>query len=261
MNGSLEAAYAMLGLRPGANRDAVEREYRRLIKEYHPDHAGGDGERAAEINRAYALIRKTPAHPPPVATYPQHSLQRRKLTGLSPFLGLALLIAAVLVGWNVAGNDEVSWTALGASFDGSAANETFINAQPRPGLDEPLATRLIDLAVADAIRLHEAAEPRSMAANSAECLRALRADPSATRFDSCAAFDEAISILETGRAGFQRGPFNAASVSARQVAAGRLLSTDTFAVDSRLQQMRSRVQMTLFPRIPDPPRTEHRKEV
>jgi DnaJ family protein A protein 1 len=49
--------YAVLGLKPGADRDAIEQAYRSLIKRYHPDREGGDGKRAAEINRAYFELR------------------------------------------------------------------------------------------------------------------------------------------------------------------------------------------------------------
>ncbi|MFL6739249.1 MAG: DnaJ family molecular chaperone, partial [Sphingomicrobium sp.] len=51
------SAYAALGLEPGADGAAVDRAYRKLIKEHHPDREGGDGGRAAEINRAYRDIR------------------------------------------------------------------------------------------------------------------------------------------------------------------------------------------------------------
>jgi hypothetical protein len=252
VNRALEAAYAMLGLRPGADRETVERAYRRLIKEHHPDRLGGNGERASEINRAYTLIRKTPAYPPPVPIPQRTGRAERRGGGVFAFLIVGLVAVTSLIVFTAGGTGESPWASLQASIE--RGGETVVTSgPPRPGLEEPIATSLIDLAVADAVRLHESAETRSMAANSAECLRALRAEPSAARFDSCAAFDEAVSILETGRAGFQRGPFNAAAVSARQVAAGRLFSTDTFAVDSRLQQIRSRVQLALFPTIPDPP--------
>jgi molecular chaperone DnaJ len=51
--------YAVLGLRPDAGRAEVDEAYRRLIKLYHPDRMGGDGSRAAEINRAYTMLRQT----------------------------------------------------------------------------------------------------------------------------------------------------------------------------------------------------------
>jgi len=51
------SAYAALGLKPGADASAVERAYKRLIKQHHPDRPGGDSKRAAEINRAYRELR------------------------------------------------------------------------------------------------------------------------------------------------------------------------------------------------------------
>src|SRR5690348_3849188 len=53
------SAYAALGLEPGADAAAIERAYKRLIKEHHPDRAGGDARRAAELNRAYRELRRT----------------------------------------------------------------------------------------------------------------------------------------------------------------------------------------------------------
>src|SRR4029453_11005504 len=46
-------AYAALGLKPGADAAEIERAYKKLIKQYHPDREGGDAGRAAEIIRAY----------------------------------------------------------------------------------------------------------------------------------------------------------------------------------------------------------------
>ena len=54
------SAYAALGLEPGANAAAVERAYKKLIKQHHPDREGGDASRAAEINRAYRDLREPP---------------------------------------------------------------------------------------------------------------------------------------------------------------------------------------------------------
>jgi curved DNA-binding protein CbpA len=50
------SAFAILGLRPGAGRAQVDSAYRRLMKLYHPDRTGGDGIRAAEINRVSGRI-------------------------------------------------------------------------------------------------------------------------------------------------------------------------------------------------------------
>src|SRR3954447_11000057 len=51
------SAYAALGLQPGADATAIERAYKSLIKQHHPDREGGDSARAAEINRAYRELR------------------------------------------------------------------------------------------------------------------------------------------------------------------------------------------------------------
>ena len=47
------SAYTALGLEPDADPTTIERAYKRLIKQHHPDREGGDSRRAAEINRAY----------------------------------------------------------------------------------------------------------------------------------------------------------------------------------------------------------------
>ena len=51
------SAYAALGLEPNADWAAVESAYKTLIKQHHPDRAGGDPARASEINRAYRELR------------------------------------------------------------------------------------------------------------------------------------------------------------------------------------------------------------
>jgi DnaJ domain len=59
--------YGVLGLPPTATPDEVAATYRRLAKEWHPDHGGG-AERMAEINSAYDLLRATAwtrRHDPP----------------------------------------------------------------------------------------------------------------------------------------------------------------------------------------------------
>src|SRR5215213_9742716 len=50
--------YATLGLEPGADWATIERTYRDLIKRHHPDRAGGDAARAAEITRAYRELKR-----------------------------------------------------------------------------------------------------------------------------------------------------------------------------------------------------------
>ena len=68
MRGSLEQAYAQLGLQPGAGESEVKRAYRKLVSQYHPDKLVSRGlpeemmemakTRVREINTAYEQIKK-----------------------------------------------------------------------------------------------------------------------------------------------------------------------------------------------------------
>jgi hypothetical protein len=51
--------YEILNVAPGAEVVVIDAAYRALMKKYHPDQGGGaaDGPSAAEINRAYAVLR------------------------------------------------------------------------------------------------------------------------------------------------------------------------------------------------------------
>ena len=54
--------YEILGVRPDAGGREVAHAYRELAKRWHPDRAGGDGQRRmAEINAAYDLVRAADA--------------------------------------------------------------------------------------------------------------------------------------------------------------------------------------------------------
>ncbi len=67
--GSLQQAYAALGLETGASDAEVKRAYRKLVRQYHPDKLVSQGlpeemmemakKRVREINTAYDLIKQT----------------------------------------------------------------------------------------------------------------------------------------------------------------------------------------------------------
>ncbi|MFO1434249.1 MAG: DnaJ domain-containing protein [Candidatus Competibacteraceae bacterium] len=50
-----EEAYRVLGLSPGASREAIKAAHRRLMQRVHPDHGGSD-ELAARVNKAKDLL-------------------------------------------------------------------------------------------------------------------------------------------------------------------------------------------------------------
>lgn len=49
--------YAVLGLSPAARQREITLAYRRLVRELHPDAAGGNSERLATVIAAYRLVR------------------------------------------------------------------------------------------------------------------------------------------------------------------------------------------------------------
>jgi hypothetical protein len=58
---TVEEAYAILGLAPGADEEAIKAAHHRLMKQLHPDHGGSDY-LATKINRARdVLLKRRPA--------------------------------------------------------------------------------------------------------------------------------------------------------------------------------------------------------
>src|SRR5690348_4434611 len=100
------SAYSALGLEPDADAASVDRAYKRLIKQYHPDREGGDGGRAAEINRAYRDIRG-PREKDALEFHDHPELPRRQGWIIAAG-GLAIgLVAGVIL----AGPTEEFWTS------------------------------------------------------------------------------------------------------------------------------------------------------
>ncbi len=248
-------AFAVLGLRPGAGRAEIDQAYRRLIKRHHPDYAGGDASRAADINRAYSelrtltreALRPNPAPAMPIQDYRRPPSSWRGLMVVAAAIGAALLLArgAAMT------ESTPSWARFESAETSAAMAESRAVRASRESfsLEEPLAKKLIDGSVDDAMRLHADKDPVVAAQFSRDCLSRLSASPSVPLFDACAAYDEAIAILGVGNPAFESGPFNPSAVTARQVGAARLLSADYFEAESRLQQIRSRVQLVLLPQI------------
>lgn len=245
------SAYAILGLRPGAERAEIEEAYRRLIKLYHPDRAGGDGERAAEITRAYRELRTLPLgelRVSPAVTQPE---QRRPFRAGPPLVATIVLLGLVLAASSSA-TRQVRWWKAASTFalvDRNTSATDVGQLSPFADLDDPIEPAVIARSVDDAMRLHQSGDPQALIDFSRSCEARFRDDPSLTWFDSCAAYDESIVFLEARDPIADSGPFNAAAVTAREMGEGRLLSDDPMAVDGRLHQIRSDVQMMLLPRL------------
>jgi len=120
--------HAVLGLKPGASSQDVQRAYRALAKRFHPDRAGGEaGEMMISINAAYDLLReqlegdvatraKAPA-PAPAPAAPRAPGRRRAGDWLTPAVRRVLareLLVALEDGETV---DDVVLTATSDSHD------------------------------------------------------------------------------------------------------------------------------------------------
>jgi len=243
-----DESYAALGLRPGASRAEIDDAYRRLIKRYHPDRTDGDASRAADINRAHTqLTREVPVPQPwrrkvpvPVPVAQRRSAQNT----LWAVAGLLAAGGAALMATDSPGSGPaaLSWPEP-ARQAGSGEAIALVD------FDEPLHGSLIDRSVADALRFYRSGDSAATLAFSRSCHNRLRASPSLAWFDSCAAFDEAIAILESDNSLAESGPFSASAVVARHMASARILARDMLAADSRVHEIRSRVEFELLPRI------------
>ena len=80
----------------------------------------------------------------------------------------------------------------------------------------------------------------------------MRAKPDLSQLDRCAAFDDAAATLGDRDPANDRGPFSASAVTARQMTAASLLSSDYLAIERRLDRVRTMVELALQSRQPPP---------
>ena len=251
------SAYAALGLQPGADRAAIEQAYRELIKRYHPDRSGGDAARAAEINRAYFELRRDPGADSSRAG--RHSAgrrrrrrsrsrsRRRRGNPLWPVLLIAGATLAIIdrerIAAAIASVEDLQATPL----SGGRASPVAIDSAALDGpLDETAIARSIELA----IRLAGRRDEEALANRSRDCHRRMRSDPELEQLDRCAAFDDAVASIDGRDPMNDKGVFSASAITARQMTAASLLSSDYLAIERRLDRIRTVVQLTLRPAPP-----------
>ena len=244
-----DSAFAALGLRPGAGRAEVNDAYRRLIKIHHPDRNGGDGRRAAEINRAYTILardrdlgRRRPRSVPVPVRPPRRKPNSRGRTWLFLFAAAGLTAAAL---GSVEGDDVRRAITVPVASDFPD-----VEMQPSPvqaaDFDEPLEAPVMNRAIAEAAGIYGAGDWEAAAEYSRDCRAKIRGRPSLPLFDACTAFDEAILILDSDSSGESAG-FSGSAVAIRQGALARAFGGDTSDADSRLQRFRSYVELALLP--------------
>lgn len=258
--GSDASAYSALGLKPGADSAAVEAAYRELIKRYHPDRAGGDSARAAEINWAYHHIRKARQLPTRRRTsfpvvHPAVLRQGPRRKGRWVGLALAFVVAVVVIDspvidWSGGGFAEtIGGPILHPPPTYPAPSRSGSSAQP---IDQPLDADAIDRSVMSAVRLAGDGEISRLTRQSMRCHAELRRDPDLSRFDQCVAFDEAAVVLMHRNQLRDEGQFSSAAVTGRNLGAARIFSADYLMIESRLDRIRSRVEFSLAPADPQP---------
>ncbi|HUQ13012.1 MAG TPA: J domain-containing protein, partial [Novosphingobium sp.] len=191
------SAYTALGLAPGADWEAVQLAYKKLIERYHPGRDRGDAARAAEINRAYREIRRA------------REERDRRVFGQVDFLAtpprrrrwvwVAAVVVAAAVGAAPFAAEPLARFARDFSLEKVAplaVDDVEGDHAPDGNMARPLAIGAIDGAVGDALRMARGRDEVALASTSRECHRQLRLTPSLERLDRCAAFDDAVVLLQ-----------------------------------------------------------------
>ncbi|HVM22461.1 MAG TPA: J domain-containing protein [Sphingomicrobium sp.] len=236
------SAYAVLGLEPGANLSAIEQAYRRLIKQHHPDREGGDPARAAEINNAYRELKAIPRDPLELHRHPDGGRSGgRGWTFAAAMIALGAAVLLLL-------NGPVSSLAQPSV---GAPGHVRATAPARDVMDKPLHIKAIDRSTERARNLFRTSDEMALSTESRACHGALRSRPTVEQLDRCAAFDNAVILLQDRDPLRDRGPFSQHAVTARLWIAASTISNDYLAIDSRFHRIRLRVELALAP--PDEP--------
>lgn len=244
------SAYATLGLEPGADASAIKRAYKNLMKLHHPDREGGDAGRAAEITRAYRELRLAGEVREPLDLDYYDDLSAPRTHPVRTAVMMLALAGAVTL---IAG----PMLALGPP---SAIRAPVAAAVARPAattnlsvIGQPVAGADIDSAVDQALRIAGSQDEMALASASRDCHEKLRQNPRITQLDRCAAFDAAAVQLLDRDPLRDRGPFSELAVTGRLMSAATIFSNDYLAIDSRLDAIRLRVELSLAARRPAQP--------
>lgn len=240
--------YALLGLPPTADRKAVERAYRQLMKVHHPDLEGGDPARAADINQAYAILKdpeklaafdRAGERPAPIrmrrARRPV-TLRPRPRKGKAGALVLGMLVLAA-TGYAAGHPRLFRGLRIAALFDDP--DPLAHNRPNNVAIDAPINHKAVIYGARLGLKL--AAQPGLSAATSysRDCQRMIRIDPAPALLDQCVAFDAAVSLSASD----DDGIFGSASTSARQITAARQFSDDLNRITHRIDLIRGEVEV------------------
>jgi len=239
------SAYAALGLEPDADSAEIERAYKRLIKEHHPDRAGGDARRAAELNRAYRELRAVRDLKDPLDLNDEDA--QGEPSGGRGWAALALMaMAGVAVLLLITGPLGLSADALRPPVLHRFAG-AHDSPPPEDAMDQPLHVGAIATFAHRAQFLARTRDEMALASASRDCHHQLRNDPSLLQLDRCAAFDDAVVQLQDRDPLRDQGPFGELAVTGRLWSGATALSDDYVAIDGRLDRIRLQVELALAP--------------
>lgn len=229
--------HEVLGLRPGADRQAVDAAYKRLIKQYHPDTAGGDGEAARAIIHAYRRLTRAgqpPAviveAPPVVRTHRRHWKRTCAAVALAVLLWWAPMPAIDLPGPVLASSSE-----LPPSAPAERPVAPMLLARVAP--DGPA----VEAGVDEAERLGRVS-PELVRRYSRLCAADLARLPVDGLLDHCLAFDMAAAqawLVDQ-------------NMAARHEAAARRVLEDRVLAEARVREIRRLVERRLVERAASP---------
>jgi hypothetical protein len=249
--GGVRSDLAVLGLEPGADRRAIDDAFRRLMKLHHPDRPGGDSARAAEIIRAYRALRPGAM----AATDIELRIRPRRPARRWPWwVAAALAAAASIILLMLYGQSPPT----GPARIGAEVVEGLGLRLPKPPnlIERPLHDESIDSATDDARAMVGGSDEMELAEKSRACHFEFRDSRDLAAFDRCVAFDMAVVLLQDRDPLRDQGPFRQVAVNRRHWSDAALLSSDSLAIDSRLDRIRLRVELRLAPPEPEPPRPE-----
>ena len=240
--GGVRSDLAVLGLEPGADRRAIDDAFRSLMKQHHPDRPGGDGVRAAEIIRAYRALRPGAMISQEVQFRErprQRSAKWRWLIALSMVAVAAIILASLI---------DPTPRSGPARLGANVAKELGLRSPREPGLiEQSLSEAQIDSAADEARAMVGRSDEMKLAEKSRECRFDFRDSRDLAQFDRCVAFDVAVVLLQDRDPLRDQGPFRQVAVSRRHWSDAALLSSDSLAIDSRLDRIRLRVELRLAP--------------
>jgi hypothetical protein len=237
------SAYAALGLQPGADARAVERAYKSLIKQHHPDREGGDSARAAEINRAYRELRAMLA-PQDITLHDEAPAREQRGGWVTAAIVLSVALAALLT---ITAPISAYLQQLAQPPMAPAAGARGGAKTPADAMEQPLHLTALRGGVRQAVTMVGQHNDLALLSASRDCHRVLRLEPSVSQLDRCAAFDDAVVQLQDRDPMWDEGPFSQVSVTGRQWSAASALSNDYLAIDSRLDRIRVQVELALAP--------------